>query len=65
MRLSSVLMDLIGTLHVAKMAIDRFRLLYLAVLVYLSDTNFANGLLDSNHNEIELLTLSHSSLFDL
>ena len=35
------------------MVIFRFLQMYLTVLVYFSVTNFANGLLDSNHNEID------------
>ena len=35
------------------MVIYRFLLVYSAVLVYLSDTNFANGLLDIDHNNID------------
>ena len=35
------------------MVIFRFLLMYSTVLVYLQETNFANGLLDSDHNEID------------
>ena len=35
------------------MVIFRFLLMYSTVLVYLRETNFANGLLDSDHNEID------------